>query len=125
MLRVLNVLSVEMLSVEMLNVMNVEGVECTHGSPSMLSIQTYQYMNNRSREYLYETVNVWKESMRLEWVAAVTLVRGARGGATALPASVLSRGEVVLRKVTCRWTVCVCSIHWPAGWLHQQGWRCK
>ena len=65
-------------------------------------------MNNRSREYLYETVNVWKESMRLEWVAAVTLVRGARGGATALPASVLSRGEVVLRKVTCRWTVCVC-----------------
>ena len=57
--------------------------------------------------------------MRLEWVAAVTLVRGARGGATALPASVLSRGEVVLRKVTCRWTVCVCvcvySIHWPAG----------
>ena len=64
-LSVLNVLSVEMLSVEMLNVMNVEGVECTHGSPSMLSIQTYQYMNNRSREYLYETVK-WKERMRLE-----------------------------------------------------------
>ena len=92
----LNVLSVEMLSVEMLNVMNVEGVECTHGSPSMLSIQTYQYMNNRSRVYSYRTVK-WKERMRLEWVAAVMLVRGARGGATVLPASVLSKGEVVLR----------------------------
>ena len=41
----------------------------------MLSIQTYQYMNNRSREYSYETVK-WKERMRLEWVAAVMLVRG-------------------------------------------------